>query len=65
MNAETFEQLRKAAGLACLLRNALEDIQLPEGADVDDWELECAFEDLACDAGQIEAALDSLVESYS
>jgi len=64
MNSEIEQKIRTAAGLACQLRSLLEEV----GGDYYDegqFEMQWAFEDYASDAGQVESALDALVETFS
>jgi hypothetical protein len=64
MKSEIEQKVRTAAGLACQLRALLEEIgedYRNEGEFSMQWE----FEDQAADTGQIESALDALVETFS
>lgn len=68
MNAEivclaTFDKIKTAAGLACQLRNLLEEIG-NELKDEDKWQLAWDYEDMASCVSSVEGDLDVHVEEY-
>lgn len=61
MNAELLAELKKAATLACHLRNVLEDIE-SELKEQGNHELAWDFEDMASTLSAVEGDLDIYVE---
>lgn len=64
MKAETLAQLKIAAGLACQLRNLLEEIEQDLKED-GNHELAWDFEDMASSVSMVEGDLDVHVETHS
>jgi len=64
MKDETLAQMKIAAGLACQLRNLLEEIE-QELKEQGGHELAWDFEDMASSVSMVEGDLDVHVETFS